>query len=198
MDNLPQRNPVVLIHGLNDTTTVFNKMSAYLTNLGWSVHCFNLTPNNGQAPLETLAEQVADYIQLNFEPQQKLDLLGFSMGGLVTRYYLQRLGGIERVQRYINISAPNHGTLMANVLSRPGILQMRPHSDFTQDLNRDVIEQLGKLHFTWMWTPFDLMIIPAESSRLPVGKELKFSIKFHPWMLEDLRVIKAVAKALSD
>lgn len=198
MENLPERNPVILIHGINDTTAVFRKMSAYLTNLGWSVHCFNLTPNRGNARLETLAEQVSRYIKLNFDPKQPLDLLGFSMGGLVTRYYLQRLGGIERVQRYISISAPNHGTLMANLLPSPGIVQMRPNSDFTQDLNRDAVEQLGKLNFTWMWTPFDLMIIPAESSRLPVGRELKFPVKLHPWMLSNPQVLQAVATALSE
>ena len=192
------RNPVVLVHGILDTEAVFKKMSTYLTERGLSVHRVNLTPNNGRVSLEKLAQQVEDYIAVNFAPQQPIDIVGFSMGGLVTRYYLQRLGGIGRVQRYISISAPNHGTLMANTLPFSGIVQMRPQSNFILNLNRDVVPLLGKLNFTWIWTPFDLMIVPAQSSRLAVGKELQIPVLVHAWMLKDRRVIKAVADALSE
>ena len=80
---------------------------------------------------------MADYIARHFDPEQPLDLVGFSMGGIVSRYYIQRLGGIERVQRYVNISAPNNGTWTAYLLSRLGCVQMRPESEFLRDLNRD-------------------------------------------------------------
>ena len=79
------RNPVLLIHGIYDTVAKFTALTAYLEQAGWSVHCFNLTPNDGTASLAILAEQVADYVQKNFAPDQKIDLLGFSMGGIVTR-----------------------------------------------------------------------------------------------------------------
>ncbi|MFM7713882.1 MAG: esterase/lipase family protein, partial [Microcystis sp.] len=106
-------NPVVLVHGFLDTTAVFKPMSEYLNYHGWQVHSFNLIPNHGYEKLEVLASQVENYIEKNFAKEQKVDLIGFSMGGLITRYYLQRLGGVERVQRYLNISAPNRGTLTA-------------------------------------------------------------------------------------
>ncbi|WLT39844.1 hypothetical protein NON20_10925 [Synechocystis sp. B12] len=51
-----------------------------------------MVPNDGSASLAVLAEQVKQYIDGQFAPQQPVDLIGFSMGGLVTRYYLQRLG----------------------------------------------------------------------------------------------------------
>ena len=191
------RNPVVLIHGISDTKAVFWKMSAYLERMGWSVHSLNLTPNNGTLGLDQLAQQVGDYIARNFEPEQTLDLVGFSMGGLVSRYYIQRLGGIERVQRYINISAPNNGTLTAYLLSRIGCLQMRPKSEFLQDLNQDY-QMLDRLNFTRLWTPFDLMIFPANSSQMPVGNEVEIPVLLHAWMLTDRRCLKAVAAALSE
>ncbi|NES84433.1 MAG: alpha/beta fold hydrolase [Moorea sp. SIO2B7] len=192
------RNPVLLIHGIYDTIAVFKKMSAYLTNLGWSVHCFNLTPNNGTFALEQLASQIADYIATNFAPEQPLDLIGFSMGGIVTRYYLQRLGGMNRVQRYINISAPNNGTLIAYALPHLGIVQMRPESAFLEDLNRDGEDIWTRVNLTVMWTPLDLMIVPAKSSQMSVGKELKFPVLLHSWMLNNAKVLAAVADALSE
>lgn len=190
------RNPVLLVHGIYDTALKFRRMSAYLTNLGWSVHSLSLTPNNGNSRLETLAEQVADYAERTFAPGQPLDLVGFSMGGIVTRYYLQRLGGLAQVRRYISISAPNNGTLMAYTLERPGIMQMRPKSSLLEDLNRDVAI-LQQLQVTVLWTPFDLMILPARSSQMNVGREFKIPVSLHAWMVSDSRTLATVAQQLS-
>lgn len=193
-----ERNPVLLVHGYSDTTDVFRKLSSYLTNLGWSIHSFNLIPNRGELSLDQLAAQVANYVDRNFDSNQPLDLIGFSMGGIVSRYYIQRLGGIERVQRFICMSAPNQGTLVAHPLFwLPGCQQMRRNSKFLQDLNRD-LATLERLNFTFMWTPFDLMIIPANSSVLPIGKEVRLPVRLHSWMLTDQRSLKAIATALSE
>ncbi|MFB8790935.1 MAG: alpha/beta fold hydrolase [Potamolinea sp.] len=196
MKSAKERNPVLLIHGITDTTVVFNRMSAYLNGLGWSVHSFNLIPNNGNFTLDKLAKQVSDYVDKTFDPSQPLDVIGFSMGGLVSRYYIQRLGGIERVQRFVSISAPNNGTLVAYLSLRPGCVQMRPDSKFLRDLNKDVA-MLKRLNLTVIWTPLDLMIVPAKSSQLLVGKELTVPVRLHSWMLADQRILKEVSAALS-
>ena len=193
-----QNHPVVLVHGLNDTTAVFKAMTTHLTDLGWSVHSLDLLPSNGISSLEQLAQQLADYVSSIFAPQQPFDLIGFSMGGIVTRYYLQRLGGIERVKRYISISAPNNGTLTAHLLPFPGIVQMRPESKLLQDLNRDAELILSKIDFTIMWTPFDLMIVPATSSRMSVAREVQLPVLLHPWMLKDSRSLTAITDALME
>jgi triacylglycerol esterase/lipase EstA (alpha/beta hydrolase family) len=108
-----QQNPVLLVHGINDTGAVFDKMALYLRQRGLSVYTVDLVPNNGAEVLDKLARQVANYINTIFAPEQPLDLVGFSMGGIVSRYYIQRLGGIERVQRFISISSPHKGTVIA-------------------------------------------------------------------------------------
>ena len=110
------RNPVLLIHGIFRKSAIFHKMSAYLRDLGWSVYTLDLSPHWGNASIDELAQQMANYIDKNFEPEQRLDIVGLSMGGLVTRYYLQRLGGLNRVQRFIAISSPHSGTWTAYTL----------------------------------------------------------------------------------
>ncbi len=92
MNCLPRQNPVLLIHGLYDTTRIFQTLSTYLAQRGWSIYSFNLKPNNGDASLEQLAQQVADYVDKTFSLNERLDLVGLSMGGLVSRYYIQQLG----------------------------------------------------------------------------------------------------------
>jgi triacylglycerol lipase len=190
------RNPILLVHGLMDTSYEMRRISSHLRNLGWQVFDIDLTLNNGDTKLEILAKQVADFVERTFESHQSLDLLGFSMGGLVTRYYLQRLGGLDRVHRFISISAPNHGTIAAYFSTRPGCVQMQPHSDFMRDLNSDV-DRLRCLNFTCLWTPFDLIILPPSSSRLGIGTEISIPALAHPLMLVDRRTLNAITDALS-
>ncbi|WP_448267898.1 esterase/lipase family protein [Nostoc sp. DSM 114159] len=191
-----QRNPVLLIHGIDDTEAVFHKMAAQLRLQGWSVYSLNLLPNNGDVGLDELAKQVADYVTATFAPEQSLDLIGFSMGGIVSRYYVQRLGGINRVQRFITISSPHYGTVVAYGSRRPGCLQMRPDSIFLKDLNSDAV-MLEQLDFTSIWTPYDLMIVPANSSQMPVGSQVIVPVTLHPWMLTDPRSLRVVTTALA-
>ncbi|MDZ8222902.1 triacylglycerol lipase [Nostoc sp. ChiVER01] len=192
-----QRNPVLLIHGIDDTRAVFQKMAVHLVLQGWSVHSLNLVPNNGDVGLDELAKQVADYVTATFAPEQSLDLVGFSMGGIVSRYYVQRLGGINRVQRFITISSPHHGTVVAYGSRRPGCVQMRPDSIFLKNLNSDAV-MLGQLDFTSIWTPYDLMIVPANSSQMSVGSEVIVPVPLHPWMLTDPRSLAVVKAALTE
>ena len=193
---MSSKNPVILVHGWLDKKYVFKAMTRYLEAQGWSVYSLDLIPNDGRMPLPELALQLESFITKTLDPSQTFDLIGFSMGGLITRYYLQRMGGNERVERYINISAPNNGTLTAYSLPLAGIKQMRPGSDFLQDLNHDVESCLSKIRVTWMWTPFDLMILPADSTQLPIGREVKLSVPFHPWMLKDKKALDVVKTAL--
>ncbi len=191
------RKCVLLIHGLNDTRAIFQTMAPSLIKLGWSVYDLDLLPSNGELPLDKLAQQVADYINTTFAPDDKLSVIGFSMGGIVSRYYIQRLGGIARVKKFITIASPHQGTWVAHLFQTPGCVQMRPNSAFLQDLDQDV-EMLEQIDFTSIWTPYDLMIVPANSSQLPVGTSIPLHVLRHDWMVTDAGCLKVVAQALGD
>ena len=189
------RNPILLLHGIWDTGAIFLPMIRYLNSLGWETHDLNLTPNNGDGCLDSLAQQVAAYAERTFAPETRFDLVGFSMGGLVGRYYLQRLGGLNRVQRFITLSSPHKGTWVAYGSLREGCMQMRPNHPFLQDLNRD-IGTLDRINFTSIWTPLDAMIVPASSSQVPVGRNMKVWVPLHRDMVSHPQSLKAVAGAL--
>ena len=191
----PDLNPILLIHGIDDTTKIFRTMTQYLSDRGWMVHSLNLIPNNGDRGLDHLAQQVADYVAENLAAYPRFDLLGFSMGGIVSRYYVQRLGGIDRVQRFITVSSPHNGTLTGYARWNAGAAQMRPKSTFLADLNQDMA-QLAKLEFISIWTPLDLMILPAHSSVLPVGESIQIPVMLHPWMLVDRRCLETIVACL--
>lgn len=195
MHTASRGNPVLLIHGIFINSAVFHKMSAYLTDLGWEVHALDLPIHDTTLGLDRLAERVADYANKKFGQEQPLDIVGFSMGGLVSRYYVQRLGGIERVQRLVAISSPHNGTWTANCLESLTSVQMRPGSAFLNDLNGDV-GMLERLNFTSIWTDWDFIIVPAASSQMPVGKEVKVPVFAHPLMPWHPKTLEAVAEAL--
>lgn len=197
MNSTSNPNPVLLVHGINDTAAVFSRMAPQLVRKGWRVHDIDLTPNNCDRPLDYLAKQIANYVEKTFPPEQPFDIVGFSMGGIVSRYYVQRLGGIDRVQRFITISSPHHGTVLAYLLDRPGSIQMRPDSLLLADLNRD-IAMLERINFTSIWTPFDLMIVPPTSSQMPVGRDVQIPIPLHAWMITEPKAIASVIVALSE
>ena len=194
-ENIP-RNPVLLIHGIKDDARKMEPMARYLRAQGWDAKTMSFRPSWGQKGLDVLAGQVAQFIGENYAPAEKIDLVAFSMGGLVTRYYLQRLGGLERVQRYVTLSTPHHGTLLAYLLPNAGCRQMRFGSAFLRDLASDA-DRLAQLDFTSFWTPLDTIIVPARSSIMPQARNERMVIALHPLMVLQPRAQRAVAAALS-
>jgi triacylglycerol lipase len=188
---------VLLVHGIYDTMAKFYRMKPYLERGGLSVHSFNLVPNDGKAPLSELAQQLDKHVRATFTAGQAIDLVGFSMGGLVSRYYIQRLGGIHRVRKFVTIGTPHRGTWTAFLRANAGARNMRPGSAFLEDLNRD-IAMLEGLSFASIWTPLDLMIVPANSSQVPVGRSIQVKTPAHPLLIRDPRVLGLVLRLLND
>ncbi|MCE9610593.1 MAG: triacylglycerol lipase [Chthoniobacter sp.] len=190
------RNPVLLIHGIKDDARKMEPMARHLRAQGWDAKTMSFRPSWGQKGLDVLAGQVAQFIAENYAPDEKIDLVAFSMGGLVTRYYLQRLGGLDRVQRYVTLSTPHRGTLLAYFLPNDGCRQMRPGSAFLRDLASDA-HRLAPLDFTSFWTPLDTIIVPPRSSVIPQARNERMVIAAHPLMVWQPVMHRAVATALS-
>jgi triacylglycerol lipase len=192
----PTRNPVVLVHGIYSDSGDFTRMARLLRAEGWPVFTPDLKPNGGQAGIDELARQLSRYIEREV-PGGKCDLVGFSMGGLVSRYYLQRLDGLDRVERFVSLAAPHHGTVLAGLHGGRGGRHMRRESDFLRDLARDA-NRLGRVKFTSLYTPLDLVIVPARSSEMPQARNVRLWAALHPSLILEKRCIRAVAAALKE
>jgi len=123
-------------------------LAAQLSSQGRAVYAIDLVPNDGSVGLDVLAMQLSDYVNTVLGKIVPFDLVGFSMGGSLGRYYVQRLGGVARVDRLVTLSSPHRGTWLAYALDRVGCWQMRPQSKFLLELERDTQEILGQLNFT--------------------------------------------------
>ncbi len=163
---------IIFVHGIWDTPLLFAPVRRFFEGAGYVTLAIDLKPKNGEAPLEDLARQLKDFVKIHLKSDQKFDLVGFSMGGLVSRYYVQKLGGNKRVCNLVFISTPHHGSIWAYSWNffgkRPGVKQMRPASPFLKSLNRHP-EELKQVRCLSIWTIFDLMIVPSWSSILSNG-----------------------------
>ncbi len=192
-----KRNPVLLIHGIKDTGRKMERMARYLQERGWDVETITLRPSWGQLGLDELAQQIAAHTDAKFARGQKFDIVAFSMGGLAARFYLQRLGGLERVEHFITLATPHHGTWMAYTLPNKGGRQMRPRSAFLRDLASDEA-RLSQVKFISIWTPLDLIILPPRSSEIASARNAKMWIALHPLMVWQPGPLRAVAAALRE
>ena len=83
----PKFNPVVLVHGIHSDSRDMTRMARHLRAEGREVFTPDLAPNGGQATIGELGTQLAEYAAKHVPRGRKFDLVGFSMGGLVSRYY---------------------------------------------------------------------------------------------------------------
>jgi len=189
--------PVILVHGFADNSGKMRALAAYLRARGWTVYTPTVSPSWGQVGLDVLARQLAAYIDATLPRGEKFDLVGFSMGALVSRYYLQRMDGARRVTRFVTLGAPHHGSMLAWFIQNDGCRQMRPGSNFLNDLNSDPAA-FQTVRLTSIWTPFDLSIIPSVSSEMPQARNCRINVILHPLLVFDRRCLSTVAAALRE
>jgi triacylglycerol lipase len=187
---------IVLVHGILDTGSKFKVLQPYLEARGHVCLAPSLSPNDGRDGLPALAEQLKAEIDAAFGPDESIGLIGFSMGGLICRWYLQALGGHTRVDPFIAISVPMRGTIWAYAYPGEGARQMRPGSDFLSHLAATV-DRLDRLNLFAYWTPYDAVIVPQASADWALADSRRIPALCHPCMLWHDELLADVAAQLA-
>ncbi len=173
---------VLLVHGIFDSSNKFRYLGRRLEERGFRVVAIDLEPSGARDGLDPLAKQVAGLVEAEFG-NEPFALVGYSMGGLVCRAYLQKLAGTESaLVGSATISTPHHGSLWGWLHPSQGAREMRPGSEWMTDLNRDPVA-IRNRPFLSLWSPLDLMIVPSWSSQTDYGKESLHWVPAHPLML---------------
>lgn len=187
--------PVILVHGFISNYTAWN---AYLGPGGFlaqdNLHGFAV--GDGQAPgalntgnrsdpalrTNTIAENAAilgEYIQSVKEltGADQVDLIGHSMGGLISRYYIDRIMKERDVAQLIVLGTPMAGSACANLpaaleLYLPATLEIRP-SYFEDIFNQEITERHGVPFYALAGTA---LTEPLKSPCTPVPSDLSVSL----------------------
>ena len=194
---VPTKRPVVvLVHGIWNTGRMFEPMMAALRREGYACFAPDLQPNDGHLGIRDLTRKLSARIDARFGPKAPLVLVGFSMGGLVARDYVENVAADRgRVRGVFLIASAARGTLWANLSPRVGQRQMAIGSPFLRGLNgRDKVWRDVPLHS--YWTPLDLMVVPAVNARWPEGESTRVWCPVHPWMVRNREVIADLSARL--
>ena len=191
----PRFHKVVMVHGMFENGQAFDSLKRRLETHGIECYVPQMKPADGRGGLENLAARLKSDIDAKFGQTAKIAVVSFSMGGLVSRYYLQNLGGAERCDFLITISSPHHGTTAAYAYPSAGALQMRPGSEFLRALG-ETENALGTMPIVSYRTPFDLMILPATSSVWARAENVSYRVALHPLMLHTPAVLDDVEQRL--
>lgn len=158
--------PVVLLHGFIDNRSVFVLLRRSLAQHGrQQVESLNYSPLT--CDIRTAAELLARHIEEICERSGSLevDIVGHSLGGLIARYYVQRLGGDLRVRTLVTLGTPHSGTRVAPLANaHPIVRQMRPGSGVLEELTRPAPG--CRTHFVSFWSDLDHLMDPLETARI--------------------------------
>lgn len=157
--------PIILVHGVVDNHTIFTLLRRSLMRRG-----FGRTISLNYSPLTDDIRTVAKRLQRLVEAvcrdtgYERVHVIGHSMGGLISRYYVQRLGGDARVHTLVTLGTPHEGTAPAKYVPHNVARQLRPDSPIVQELAEPAPG--CRTRIVAIWSDLDQMIIPKRSARI--------------------------------
>lgn len=160
--------PILLVHGIGDNRSIFTLLGTTLRRRGFSVvHALNysvLTALTGDIrdAAATLGRQIERVCEAT--DHDRVHIVGHSLGGMIARYYVQRLGGDNRVDTLVTLGSPHQGTLAAYLLPSPVARQLRPNSELINELDQPAPGCRTK--FVAIWSELDEAVIPQANGRL--------------------------------
>jgi triacylglycerol lipase len=132
------RNPILFVHGWNGRASTWNTMMSQFRSDGYSsnllyAYTFSSPGSSSSGSNARNARQIQGWVNtiLSRTGASKVDLVSHSMGGLSTRYYVKVLDGRNKVDDYVSLGSPHHGTSLAYFIGG----DMRPGSSLLDQLN---------------------------------------------------------------
>jgi triacylglycerol lipase len=157
-------------------------------------------PDSGTAPIRKSGDAVAEAVRAS--GARTVDLVGFSLGGLAVRAFLESEGGAATARRVVFLGTPNHGTRLAEggpaAGCDRGCAQMAPRSSFLRALN-DGDETPPGARYVSIWSRFDETVVPPRTSRLDgaTNIELGAPALSHVALVNDPRPLRLTLDALA-
>jgi triacylglycerol lipase len=171
----PAKDPVIVVNGLFGVGFAYEPLVARLRADGYRVWDFEL-PTLGTQDIRLSAQALnafADAVRTQ-TGAAKVDLVGHSEGGLVSRAYVKYYGGAAEVDSLVTLGTPNYGTVAANIIrlftlgTCVGVTaceQMTIGSTFLADLNAGD-DSIGTVAYTNIATVMDELVQPYTNSFL--------------------------------
>ena len=173
-DGPPGDEPVLLVHGYMDTgdSPWWDVVTQYLIDVGYeegdvSVLSLGDVPGTTTDSPEKYADAVGDRLEsMHDEHESEVDVVAHSMGGLDSRWCVEKQDGARYVDDLVTLGTPHQGTYAAYLGYRtPGGRDMVPGREFLEELNDGTLAEGVDYHA--YWSRADELIDPSEYAKLP-------------------------------
>lgn len=191
-------NPVVLVHGTaGNRSTNWQTYGPLLRNNGYCV--FALTYGStlpvpypgalgGFGDMRASAQQLKEFVEqvLAATGAREVDLIGHSQGTLMPNYYVKKLDGAAKVDKYISLAPVWEGTQLAVPITLirsifglsaeqipvcVACAQFAPGTDFMKEIQSGGTAEPG-VTYTNIMTKYDQLVVPYTSGRQPGMKNI--------------------------
>ena len=176
-----KRKPIILIHGLWNTSSVFSSITSKLDEKGIEYFAPTLDHAYGMTSIVELTKLLNKLILEKYGFTEEIDILGFSMGGIIGRYWIKKFNGYKRTRRFITVGSPHMGTLTSQLVPKypfRGISEMKINSCLLKELSK-LNYLLGDIDCISFFTNWDLMVFPGWRAYLYCGDKLSLNIFKH-------------------
>jgi triacylglycerol esterase/lipase EstA (alpha/beta hydrolase family) len=190
--------PVILTEGtFASMYNSFGAISPDLVNNGYCVYAFNygqtipLTGFYAMGDIATSAAQLAKEVTrvLAETGASKVDIVGWSQGGMMPRYYINDLGGAAKVNMLVGFAPSNYGTNLDGVVNLIGdfgalgvatallsvtctaCVQQIQGSSFLASLN--ATPTVAGVRYVVIETSGDDVVTPYTNAFLPAGQNVQ-------------------------
>lgn len=214
------KDPVIIVGGTfvgqPAADVYYAPLATRLRNAGYRVTIWGL-PNAGLGDIGNSAAALATAVDSvrTQTGSAKVDLIGHSQGGLVSRHFVKYLGGDAKVDSLISLGTPHYGSAEANLATLFGFgsclgivscQQMSIGSSYLADLNAGP-DQIGSVRYTNIATVLDEIVVPytsgflandtANNANVSVQSQCPLRIVGHILLATDGTVYSGILDALA-
>jgi triacylglycerol lipase len=158
--------PILMVHGFIDNHAIFTVLERALRRRGFqtlSAFDYGLLTQNIRRAAVRLGEAIEKLSRLS--GYERIHVIGHSLGGLIARYYVQRLRGDRYVHTLVTLATPHQGTQLAWAAPLlPLVRQLTPGSPVIQELAEPAPR--CRTRFLAFHSDIDPLIVPSSHARL--------------------------------
>jgi triacylglycerol lipase len=194
----PAADPILFVHGWQGSAAQWRPMMARFRRDGWGdrqLFAWTFDDRESNAAIAARISTRIDQI-LAATGAARVDVVTHSMGSLSTRYYLKNLARQGRVDAWVSLGGPNHGTEAARLCFSTACREMRPGSPFLAALNHGDETPGAARYATWV-SPCDEVVHPAASAALDGAENHQTRCLSHLQLLTDSAAYRQVRDFVS-
>jgi len=194
-----RRTPVVFVHGVNANAATWVVGIFALRAAGYRADELFAIDYDFRQPVEQSARQLATFIDdvRRKTGAQQVDVVNHSLGGLVTLYYANALGGAPSLRRVASMAGAHHGTDwgISECGPDPVCADLRPDSAVVQRATAGDETPAPTRWATW-YSPCDRAVRPYTSTVLKGAENHLVLCQDHALFLIDLVVYSQITRFL--